>query len=83
LKIYLRSDLFAENNRYYIVLAIVITMHFFTTSRPLFSVKSHWAKTKISGMAELDVVMKFHYRTGLGNSVFFPEGDAKLGENPH
>ena len=46
--------------------------------KSVFSVKPHWPKTKISGMVVLDVLMKAHYRTGLGNPVVVPEKDPNL-----
>ncbi len=46
-------------------------------SKSVFSVKSHWVKTKISEMVELDVLMKFHDRKGFGNLVAVSEVGTK------
>ncbi len=62
------------------VLTIVITMHFFPTSRSLFLGKSHWTKIKISGIVELGVLMRFHYRTDFRNPVVVLERGAHLGK---
>ena len=46
-------------------------------SKSVFSIKSHWIKTQISGMVELGMLMKFHYRKGFGNPVVVSEGEVQ------
>jgi hypothetical protein len=57
------------------VLTTAKTVIFFRKpSSSVFSVKSHWIKTQISGMVELGVLMKFHYRKSFDNPVVVSEG---------
>jgi hypothetical protein len=64
------------------VLTTAKTVIFFRKpSSSVFSVKSHWIKTQISGMVELGVLMKFHYRKSFDNPVVVSEGECKVGKN--
>ena len=44
--------------------------------------KSYWPKTKISGMVELGMLMKFHYTTGFYILAIMPEQGSKLAKIP-